>query len=230
MGLALGGPGRVDADLLERLVDDCARSSLVPRFQMFSGSITMSRTLRRGFSDEIGSWKIICMRVRASRMSWPSIVVSSWPSKRTEPEVGRGSCMTARPVVRLPAAGLADEAERLALADVEADPGDGVDDEPGAPDGELDHEVLDAQHEVVAVAQVGLARAGHYETSARPTVTRSSLPSVLAPLVVLGRAHRVPARVEVVGGLGRHERRRLRRGSCPGRTRSGARTGTLAAG
>ena len=31
------------------------------RFQMSSGSATMSPTLRRGFSDEIGSWKIICM-------------------------------------------------------------------------------------------------------------------------------------------------------------------------
>ncbi len=79
---------------------DC--SSLVPRFQMWSGSITMSRTLRRGFSEEIGSWKIICMRVRASRIASPDNWVSSLPSNRIEPDVGRGSCMMARPVVDLP--------------------------------------------------------------------------------------------------------------------------------
>ena len=69
-GLALGGPCRVDADLLQRAVDELAALLLEPRFQIVSGSITMSRTLRRGFSDEIGSWKIICIRVRASRMSF----------------------------------------------------------------------------------------------------------------------------------------------------------------
>ena len=53
------------------------RSSLVPTFQMFSGSITMSRTLRRGLSDEIGSWKIIWMLVRAWRIASPDIAVSS---------------------------------------------------------------------------------------------------------------------------------------------------------
>ena len=146
---------------------------------MLSGSITMSRTLRRGFSDEIGSWKIICMRVRASRMSLPGhrgqlVALEAHRAGRRPGELhdrpaGGG----------LSAAGLADESERLALADVEADAGDGVDDEAGAPDGELDHEILDAQHEVVAVAQMGLARSRHYETSARPTVTRSSLPSSL---------------------------------------------------
>ena len=31
----------------------------------------MSSTLRRGFSDEIGSWKIIFMRVRVRRSSSP---------------------------------------------------------------------------------------------------------------------------------------------------------------
>ncbi len=52
------------------------RSLLEPRFQMVSGSNTMSRTLRRGLSDEIGSWKIICMRVRATRISLPASSVS----------------------------------------------------------------------------------------------------------------------------------------------------------
>ena len=79
-----------------------ARSAAVPRFQMLSGSMTIWRTLRRGLSDEIGSWKIICIRVRASRIGSPAIAVSSLPSNITEPEVGRGSCMAARPVVLLP--------------------------------------------------------------------------------------------------------------------------------
>ena len=48
-----------------------------PRFQIVSGSITMSRTLRRGLSDEIGSWKIICMRVRAGRTPSADIFVRS---------------------------------------------------------------------------------------------------------------------------------------------------------
>ena len=74
----------------------------MPIFQMFSGSSTMSRTLRRGFSDEIGSWKIIWMLVRTVRMSSPWRDVSSCPPKLIDPLVGRGSCMMARPVVDLP--------------------------------------------------------------------------------------------------------------------------------
>ena len=62
----------------------------------------MSSTLRRGFSDEIGSWKIIFMRVRILRRCSPDNFVRSWPSKCTTPEFGRGSCMIALPVVDLP--------------------------------------------------------------------------------------------------------------------------------
>ena len=36
-------------------LDVSTRSSLVPIFQMVSGSDTMSMTRRRGFSEEIGS-------------------------------------------------------------------------------------------------------------------------------------------------------------------------------
>ena len=78
------------------------RSAWVPMFQMWSGSATMSRTLRRGFSDEIGSWKIICIEVRSLRMPSPFRPLSSVPSKRTDPEVGAGSWMSALPVVDLP--------------------------------------------------------------------------------------------------------------------------------
>ena len=65
-------------------------------------SRTMSLTLRRGLSEEIGSWKIICMRVRIRRISSPERVVRSVPSKTTLPVVACSSCMTARPVVDLP--------------------------------------------------------------------------------------------------------------------------------
>ena len=77
VGLALGGTGRVDADVFQCLADLLRRSDLEPRFQMLSGSATMLATLRRGFSDEIGSWKIICMRVRAARIASVLNVVSS---------------------------------------------------------------------------------------------------------------------------------------------------------
>ena len=77
-------------------------SALLPRFQIESGSSTMSRTLRRGFRDEIGSWKIIWILVRASRIASPDKAVRSVPLKTIEPDVGLGSCMIARPVVLFP--------------------------------------------------------------------------------------------------------------------------------
>ena len=45
------------------------RSSLVPMPQTASGSITASRTRRRGLSDEMGSWNTIWILVRAWRSS-----------------------------------------------------------------------------------------------------------------------------------------------------------------
>ena len=77
-------------------------SALVPRFQIDNGSSTMSRTLRRGFREEIGSWKIIWILVRASRIASPDNAVRLVPSKTIEPDVGLGSCIMARPVVLLP--------------------------------------------------------------------------------------------------------------------------------
>ena len=73
-----------------------------PDFQIRSGSATMSPTLRRGFSDEIGSWKMIWICGRRTRSRSPSARSGRGPSKRTGPPVGAGSCMTARPVVDLP--------------------------------------------------------------------------------------------------------------------------------
>ena len=48
----------------------------------------------------------------------------SRPSKTIVPPVGSSSRVSSRPVVRLAAAGLADQAERLARADVEVEPVD----------------------------------------------------------------------------------------------------------
>ncbi len=79
-----------------------ARSSLFPIFQMTSGSATMSRTRRRGLSDEMGSWKIICTWVRSMRRSPRLRVVSSMSPKRMVPDVARSTWTMARPVVDLP--------------------------------------------------------------------------------------------------------------------------------
>ncbi len=62
----------------------------------------MSRTRRRGLSELIGSWKIICMRVRNRRSAEPFFVVMSTPSSSIVPEVGSTMRISARPVVVLP--------------------------------------------------------------------------------------------------------------------------------
>ena len=103
-------------------------SASVPRFQMRSGSATMSFTLRRGFSDEIGSWKMNCSRVRTSRSCWP---LSDGEVDALEEHLAAGRRRQLHDGAAgggLAAAGLADEPERLALAHVEADAGHGVDD------------------------------------------------------------------------------------------------------
>ena len=106
-GELAGPPGAVDvgvdADLVEHGVwPPRRRSSLVPIFQMVSGSATMSITLRRGLSDEIGSWKIICTWVRSVRRSPRLSAVSSVSPKRILPEVAFSTWTMARPVVDLP--------------------------------------------------------------------------------------------------------------------------------
>ena len=63
VGPAVGGGVGVDADGLEHLVARlAARSALVPMLPDVAAARPRCRaTLRRGFSDEIGSWKIICI-------------------------------------------------------------------------------------------------------------------------------------------------------------------------
>ena len=62
----------------------------------------MSFTRRRGLSELMGSWKIICMRVRAWRSALPRRLVTSVPSSSTTPLLGSMMRMSALPVVDLP--------------------------------------------------------------------------------------------------------------------------------
>ena len=87
-----------------------------------------------GFSDVIGSWKIIAIwRPRTFSSCWSSSLVMSLPSKSTSPadDLGRRLRDEAHDRERghgLPAAGLAHDAERLALLDGEGDAVDRLDD------------------------------------------------------------------------------------------------------
>ncbi len=51
----------------------------------------MSTTLRRGLSEEIGSWKIICVRRRNALRSLRDNCEVSTPSIWIRPEVGSGA-------------------------------------------------------------------------------------------------------------------------------------------
>src|SRR5205085_8572356 len=73
---------------------------------------------------------------------------------------------------RLPAAGLADQTEGLALADVEADARHGVHDAGGRV--ELDDEVVDAQERFALGAEVGGAGSGHQVSPPASTRLRSA--------------------------------------------------------
>ncbi len=79
-----------------------SRSVPVTVFQQSIGSATMSLTRRRGLSELMGSWKIICMRVRALRSAPPFKVVTSVPSSEIVPLLGSIMRMSALPVVDLP--------------------------------------------------------------------------------------------------------------------------------
>src|SRR3712207_5900907 len=71
-------------------------------------------TVLRGFSDEYGSWKIICISRRSGLSSPCESLAMSRPSQGIDPP-GDEPCGR-----RLAAAGLADDAERLAAQEVEA--------------------------------------------------------------------------------------------------------------
>ncbi len=133
----------------------------------------MSPTLRRGLSDEIGSWKIICIWGRIRRRSLPCRSVSSTSLEADAARRGRRELHDRPPGRRLPAAGLADEPERLAREQVEADPRHRVH-ALAAPGGELHDEVLDAEQRVVALPEVRGAGARHQAASPDVARLRSS--------------------------------------------------------
>ena len=126
--------------------------------------------MRRGFSDEIGSWKIIWTFVRASRSS-PELSrreISALEHERC-PTSGFGICITARPVVLLPQpdSPTMPSVSPRRTSKLMPDTALTVTCAAGV---ELDDEVLDAQH-VVDVAEVGLPGAGHQEAPSIPTAT-----------------------------------------------------------
>ena len=88
--------------LLKRSLISVSRSTPVTDFQQSSGSATISLTRRRGFSELMGSWKIICMRVRALRSALPDSLVMLTPSSSTVPLDGSTMRIRALPVVDLP--------------------------------------------------------------------------------------------------------------------------------
>ena len=220
-------------DVLEHLARPSPRARPWCRSPRSSrGSITMSLTLRRGFSDEIGSWKIICTLVRSWRICL-ALELGELLALEDDAAAGRAGQLHDGPPGRgLAAARLADEAERLARQHVEADARHGVHLQPGAPDRELDDEVLDAQQRRRPAAGGGPCPCRPSDAlSRRSRRRRWPRPRRLSErLVVLGRADRVPAGVHVAGRLGLDQRRLLVRGTGPARTGTGARTGSPAGG
>ena len=86
----------IDADLLEQPVDDCPLLRLVAALPDRQAARERVAQVRRGLRAAIGSWKIICMPVRAARIALASRPVRSRPSNHTGTAVGGGSCITAR--------------------------------------------------------------------------------------------------------------------------------------
>ena len=214
----------------------------------------MSPTLRRGFSDEIGSWKIICMRGRTCAAPRPCSSVRSLPVEQHRPRRRAGELHDgARRCVDLPQPDSPTSAERLASADVEADVGDRVDLEPGCarrgtrprgsrpaaasrrrvggarcrsrPSGTSSGARLVEQRSTPVAA--ALARARRRPRAARPRPRPGCAPTRPSPRVSrpgTSSGTRGPARVA------RDAAAAPPRGTCPARTGSGARTGIPAAG
>ena len=135
---------------------------------MRSGSAMIEPTRRRGFSEPYGSWKIIWMRRRSGR-SWPrlrraDVLALELDQARVDVVEPAGAAGQRR----LAAAGLADQAERLAPVQLEADALDGVHVVALAPEQRrrLDREALDhvvePQQDLALGrhARVGCRRAG----------------------------------------------------------------------
>ena len=112
-----------------RRSSSATRSSRSRRLRMpwtSSGSPTRSSSVMRGLSEVNGSWKIICISRRSARSS----AGRSLPTSTTEPsadpheDLARGRLDRPQDAARgrgLAAAALPDQAQRLALVDVEVD-------------------------------------------------------------------------------------------------------------
>jgi hypothetical protein len=96
------------------------------------GSPTMSPTVIRGFSEVYGSWKTIWMSRRMARMSRP-LGPCRHRSKITLPDGGLLEAHEQAAQGGLATPGLADDAQGLALVQVEAHAVDGLDVPDGAP-------------------------------------------------------------------------------------------------
>ena len=124
----------------------------------------MEPTVIRGSSDPYGSWKMICIRRRilrsASGLSLPSVDAVEgdrplgWIAEADQCPPGRA----------LAAAGLADQPERLAAADLEVDAVDRLDGpdlglEDARPNWEMDLEVPDLD-QVAVLGRLGFGSGG----------------------------------------------------------------------
>ena len=138
---------------------------------MRSGVPMIVPTVCRGFSDEYGSWKMIWTSRRNGSSSRSFSVAMSRPVELDLPEVGVLQPGHQPTGGRLAAAGLPDEAERLALVDGERDVVDGLDLADGARDDAAGahREVLD---QVLDLEQAGALRGG----APRPWPSAGSMP------------------------------------------------------
>ena len=84
------------------------------------GSAMIWPTVMRGLSEEYGSWKMTCIFLRTATISLRSSCARSTPSKRISPAVGIVEPQHQAAEGGLPAAQLADQAQRLAALDIDA--------------------------------------------------------------------------------------------------------------
>ena len=104
----------VEADHLEELLDAGQRPAAWERCCAPAGAVPMiAPTVCRGFSEEYGSWKMIWISRRNGSSFFCDRLPISVPSKRTLPAGRVEQPSHQSPSGRLPAPGLADEAERL---------------------------------------------------------------------------------------------------------------------
>ena len=136
----------------------------MPRWRS-STSATCLPIVTTGLSEDIGSWNTIAMsRPRMSRIWSFDSVRRSVPSNRIEPEtshprLGQQSHDRERRDA-LAAAGLADDADRLARVDGERDAVDGADVAPPTP-AEHDLEVLDLEQRAPGRGRAAVRHGAH---------------------------------------------------------------------